>query len=85
MLCYIILYHVILYYIVFYRMAKIYCHKNQCDASEQYFAILHADKETLNTKNTLTLTFIRKNKRRSTMRQCLRQKTFVVRHTMIVA
>ena len=57
-----------------YRMAKIYRHINQCDASVQYFAILHADKETLNTKNTLTLTFIRKIKRRSTMRQCLRQK-----------
>ena len=66
-------------------MAKIYCHINQCDASVQYFAILHAVKETLHTKNTLTLTFIRKNKRRSTMRQCLRQKTFVARHTMIVA
>ena len=23
-------------------MAKIYCHINQCDASVQYFAILHA-------------------------------------------
>ena len=27
-----------------YRMAKIYCHKNQCNASMQYFAILHTDK-----------------------------------------
>ena len=27
---------------VYYPMAKIYCHKNQCDASVQYFAILHA-------------------------------------------
>ena len=33
-----------------YRMAKIYCHINQCDASVQYFAILHAVKETHNTK-----------------------------------
>ena len=41
-------------------------------------------KETHNTKNTLTLTFIRKNKCRSTMRQCLRQKTFVARHMTIV-
>ena len=41
---------------------------------------IDAVKETLNTKNTLALTFIRKNKRRSTMRQCLRQKTFVARH-----
>ena len=49
-------------------MAKIYCHINQCDASVEYFAILHAVKETFNTKHTLTLTFIRKNKRRSTMR-----------------
>ena len=49
-------------------MAKIYCHINQCDASVEYFAIFHAVKETLNTKNTLTLTSIRKNKRRSTMR-----------------
>ena len=25
-------------------MAEIYCHVNQCDASVQYFAVLHADK-----------------------------------------
>ena len=48
----------------------------------QYFAIctltiLQAVEETHSTKNTLTLTFIRKNKRCNTMRQCLRQKTFV--------
>ena len=66
-------------------MAKIYCHINQCDASGQYFAILHTVNETHNTKNTLTLTFIRKNKCRSTMQQCLRQKTFVGRHMTIVA
>ena len=66
-------------------MAKIYCRINQCDASVQCFAILHAVKETHNTKNILTLTFIRKNKCRSTMRQCLRQKTFVARHMTIVA
>ena len=64
-------------------MAKIYCHINQCDANVQYFAILHAVKETHNTKNILTLTFICKSKCRSTMRQCLRQKTFVVRHMTI--
>ena len=55
-------------------MAKIYCHINQWDASVQYFAILHAVKEIRNTKNTLTLVFILKNKRRSTMRHCLQQK-----------
>ena len=66
-------------------MAKIYCHINQCDASVQYFAVLHAVKETHNTKNTLTLTFIRKNKCRSTIRQCLREKIFVTRHMTIVA
>ena len=62
-------------------MAKIYCHINQWDASVQYFAILHADKYcTLlrkiihNTKNTLTLVFILKNKRRSTMRHCFNKK-----------
>ena len=27
-----------------YRMAKIFCHTNHCDASVQYFAILHAHK-----------------------------------------
>ena len=27
-----------------YRMTKIYCSINQCGASVQYFAILHADK-----------------------------------------
>ena len=47
----------------FYRMAKIYCHINQWDASVQYFAIFHAVKEIHNTKNTLTLAFILKNKR----------------------
>ena len=70
-------YSAVLFCTLFYRMAKIYCHINQCDASLQYFAILHAVKETHNTKNTLTLTFIRKSKCHSTMRQCLRQKTFV--------
>ena len=62
-------------------MATIYCDINQCDASVQYFSILHAVKETHNTKNTLTLTFIRKTKPRSTMRQ----KLFVARHMTIVA
>ena len=60
-----------------YHMAKIYCHINQWDASVQYFAILHAVKEIHNTKNTLTLVFILKNKCRSTMRHCLQQETFV--------
>ena len=46
--------------------------------------MLHAVKETLDTKNTLTLNFIHKNKHCSTMQQCLRQKTFVAQHTMIV-
>ena len=41
-----------------YCMAKIYCHINQCHASVQYFAILHAVKETHDTKNILTFTFI---------------------------
>ena len=66
-------------------MPKIYCHINQWDANVQYFAILHAVKEIRNTKNTLTLVFILKNERRSTMRHCLQQKTFVVRHMTIVA
>ena len=66
-------------------MAKIYRHINEWNASVQYFAILHAVKETHNTKNTLTSTFIRKNKYRSTMRQFLGQKTFVARHMTIVA
>ena len=45
----------------------------------QYFATLHTGRETRNTKNALTLTFIRENKHRSTIRQRLRQdiKTFV--------
>ena len=47
--------------IYIYCMAKIYCDINQCDASLQYFAILHAVKEIHNTENKLTLTFIRKN------------------------
>ena len=67
-------------------MARIYCHINQWDAiaSEQYFAILHAVKKIHNTKNTLTLVFILKNKRRSTMRHCLQQKTFVARQNHYV-
>ena len=75
----------IVFNFLFYRMAKIYCHINQCDASVQYFAILHTDKyctlsrKPITQKNTLTLTFLRKNKCRSTMRQCLRRKTFVAR------
>ena len=62
-------------------MTKIYCHITQCNAIVQYFAILHAVRETYNIKDTFTLTFIRKNKRRSTMRQSLRQKSFVARNT----
>ena len=62
------------------RMAKIYCDINQCNASVQYFAILLADKcytlsrKPLTLNNTPTLTLMRRNKRRSTMRQCFRQK-----------
>ena len=59
---------------MYYRMAKIYFHINQCDASLQYCAILHAVRETRNTKTTFTLIFICKNKRCSTMQQSLRQK-----------
>ena len=55
-------------------MAKIYCHINQWDVSVQYFAILYDVKEIHNTKNTLTLVFILKNKCGSTMRHCLQQK-----------
>ena len=64
-------------------MAKIYCHINQCDASVQHFAVLHAHKyctmsrkPTGRLKRKYTLTFIRKNKRRSAMRQSLQQKAF---------
>ena len=36
-----------------HRMAKIYCHINQCNANVQYFAILHADKfRTISEKPT---------------------------------
>ena len=38
-----------------YRMAKIYCHINQCDASVQYFAILHAENYCTLSKKPLTL------------------------------
>ena len=64
-------------------MAKIYCHINQCDASVKYFAILHAHKyctmsrKPKRLKIKYTLTFIRKNKRHSAMRQSLQQKAFV--------
>ena len=71
-------YHVwVIYYsfqhIYYYRMAKIYCQINQCNASVQYFAILHVVSETYVTKNTFTLTFLHKNKCHSTMRQTLQQ------------
>ena len=39
-------------------MAKIFLHINQCKTSVQYFAILHAVKETYKTENTYTLTNI---------------------------
>ena len=60
----------------FHRMSTIYCDINQYDASAEYFVILHADRyctlpRTHNTKNTFTLTFIRKNECRSTIQQCL--------------
>ena len=63
-------------------MAKIYCHINQCDASVQHFAILYADhyytisEKLYNTEDAFTLTSIRKGKRRSVMRQIVRQKLF---------
>ena len=38
-----------------YRMAKICCHINQCDASVQYFAILHADKYCTLSRKPITL------------------------------
>ena len=72
-------------------MAKIYCHINQCNASVQYFAILHADKyctiseKPIKLKMRSLLTFIPKNKRRSMMRQILRQKNFVARYMPMVA
>ena len=53
----------------FYRMDKIYCHINQYNASLQCFATLHDFRETHKIENTFT--FIRKNKRRSMMRQSL--------------
>ena len=43
-----------------------------CDIAQ--WQILHAIKEIHNTKNTLTLVFMLKNKRRSTMQHCLQQK-----------
>ena len=52
-----------------YRMAKLHCHINHCDATVQYFAILHAHKyctisrKSRRLKIRYTLTFIRKNKR----------------------
>ena len=41
--------------IFYYRMAKIYCHINQCDESVQYFAILHADKYCTLSRKPITL------------------------------
>ena len=47
-----------------------YCHINECDESVQYFAVSdHAVRETHNNETRCTLTFICKNKRRSTMQQ----------------
>ena len=40
---------------LFYRMAKIYCHINQCNASVQYFAILHADRYCTISKKPIKL------------------------------
>ena len=63
-------------------MAKIYCHINQCNVSVQYFSILHADKyctiteKPIKLKMRSLLAFIPNNKRRSMMRQILRQKKF---------
>ena len=52
---------------------------NICDTARQQ--ILHDFREICKTENTLTLTFIGKNNRRSTIRQCLRQNTFVARQS----
>ena len=41
---------------------------SMCKCVSVQYAILHAAKETHNIRSTLTLTFILKNKRRSTMR-----------------
>ena len=64
--------------ILHYCMAKIYCHINQCNASVQYFAILHAnkycmiaEKQTYKTESMFILTSIGKDKCRSMMRQIL--------------
>ena len=85
-------YNTIQYNTIQYRMAKIYCHINHCNASVQYFAILHAHKYcTMSRKHrrlktdTHTLTFIPKSKRCSAIQQSLRQKVFVSRHMSIVA
>ena len=40
---------------MYYRMAKIYCHINQWDASVQYFAILHDDKYCTLSRKSITL------------------------------
>ena len=69
--------------ILYYHMAKICCHINQCSASVQYFAImqmLHDFRENSKTRNTFTLTFIRKGKCCSMMRQILRQIAYVHDH-----
>ena len=59
-------------------MAKIYCHIIQCNATVQYFAILHSVKENYKTENKFTFTFKHKNKRCSRMRPNLRQITSVL-------
>ena len=58
-------------------MAKIYCDINQCDASVQYFAILHAVKGIHNTKNKLTLTlYVKMSQHHATV---FAKKTFLAR------
>ena len=60
-------------------------HCNHCEASVQYFAILHAPKETYKIENRYPLTLIRKNKCRSLLQKCLCQMIVVVRHLLTVA
>ena len=62
-----------------YCMPKIYYDTNQCDASVQYFAILHAVRETLKTKNAFTLSFTCRSKYCNAMKQSLKQQSFVAR------
>ena len=63
----------------------------QCNASVQYFAIMHVDKYCTISENPIKLkirffwNFIRKNKRHSMIQQVLQQITFEAQHIVIVA